>query len=301
MRSNNKTLNYNYVVYWFLGLLWGTNFLFMKMAVQVIQPAQVALLRIIFGMVPIIAFGLINKSLKLEHLRHSRHFLAMGLLAVVVPYLGFIKGTQLLASGAAGAISGIIPLMTALFAALFLPTDRMNSKKFIGLLLGFIGVAFIAHLDRLFNYSAYDAAYGAGYMLLGSLGYAAAMIYARKFITPLNLSSLALACYQIIAAAIVLSLVVPMRGAEIILQHPQAFLATSVGLGFLGTGLAFVLYYRIIEKLGAVTASSVFYIPPVMALIIGALIANEEIGPAQYAGALMILVGVSLTRNGDTK
>ncbi|KYG68766.1 hypothetical protein AZI87_05910 [Bdellovibrio bacteriovorus] len=273
----------------------------MKMAVEVIQPAQVALLRIIFGMMPIIAFGLINKSLNLEHLRHSRHFLAMGLLAVVVPYLGFIKGTQLLASGAAGAISGIIPLMTALFAALFLPTDRMNSKKFIGLLLGSIGVAFIAHLDRLFNYSAHDAAYGAGYMLLGSLGYAAAMIYARKFITPLNLSSLALACYQIIAAAIILSLVVPMRGAEIILQHPKAFLATSVGLGFLGTGLAFVLYYRIIEKLGAVTASSVFYIPPVLALIIGALIVKEEIGTAQYAGVLMILVGVSLTRKGDTK
>lgn len=291
-------IRFEYALYWILGVLWGTNFLFMKMAVQVISPTQVALMRVLFGLLPILLFALLRKALKREHLKHSKHFIAMGILAVVIPYLGFIKGTEYLASGSAGAISGAIPLMTALFASLFLPTDRLTPKKISGLILGFFGVALIAHIDRVLDYSARESLFGASFMLLGSLGYAAAMIYARKFITPLNIGSLPLACYQTAAAAVMLSVAVPFEGAEKIFEHPKALSALILGLGLLGTGVAFVIYYRIIEKLGAITASSVFYIPPVVALAVGALIANEEIGMAQYVGALMILFGVFLTRNG---
>lgn len=289
----------DYWLFWLLGLLWGTNFLFMKMAVQIITPLQAAWLRVIFGFLPILIFALTRHALKFQHLRHSGHFIVMGVLAVVVPYIGFIKGTQLLASGSAGAISGIIPLVTALFAALFLPTDRLTPKKCLGLGLGFLGVAMIAHLEHILDYSAHDAILGAGFMILGSLGYASAMIYTRKYITPLKLGSLPLACYQSAAAALILSLFVPLHGVEVIFVHPKALAALIIGLGLLGTGVAFVIYYRIIEKLGAVVASSVFYIPPMVALAVGGLIANEEIGLTQYLGVTMIVLGIFLTRNGD--
>ncbi len=62
-----------------------------------------------------------------------------------------------------------------------------------------------------------------------------------------------------------------------IIQAPQALVATLLGLGLLGTGLAYICYYYIIEQLGALTASSVTYIPPIVALAIGAGIMGETI------------------------
>ena len=68
----------------------------------------------------------------------------------------------------------------------------------------------------------------------------------------------------------------------------------ALGLGVLGTGLAFIIYYYIIDKLGAVSASSVAYIPPVVAIIIGVFLVGENIDPWEYLGAALILAGVVL-------
>jgi len=281
-----------------LGLVWGTNFLFMKEAVQVVSPLQVAWLRASFGALPIVVFALSRRSLAKADLRHVHHFAAMSVLSTVVPYVGFVKGTQLLQSGAAGAISGVIPLMTALFAALFLPSDRLSARKALGLVLGVAGVACVADVTRLLEASSRDALHGTWLMLLGSAGYASGMVYARRFVTPLKLSPLALAGYQTAGAAALLTLITPLRGVEALGHAPRALAAVALGLGLVGTGIAFILYYRIIERLGAITASSVFYVPPVVALLVGALVGHEGLSASQCLGTAVILLGVFLARNG---
>ena len=252
----------------------------------------------IFGALPILIFGLYRKSLKFADLKSAHHFMVMSVLSTVVPYLGFVKGTQYLKSGAAGAISGIIPLLTAVIAAAMLPTDKITAKRFLGLTFGFIGVAFVAHLIKILDYSSDDALYGTLFMLLGSAGYASGMVYARKFISPLGLNSVALATYQMAFACILLTIIVPTEGIGAILQDQNALLGLALGLGLMGTGIAFIMYYHIIERLGAVTASSVFYIPPVVALIVGAFIGKESISISQYFGGAIILLGVYLARSG---
>lgn len=290
-------LRFDYILFLFLGIIWGTNFLFMKMSVQVITPMQVAFLRVVFGAIPILLFGLVKKnSIRLSHIKFSHHFLFMGLLNTVIPYVGFIKGTQLLKSGVAGGISGIIPLMSASIAIIFLPEEKMNSRRVWGLILGFIGVALISNLSKVFDQSSNDELLGTVYMLLGSLGYAAAVIYAKKFVTPLKLNTLSLACYQTLAASFILAFVTPYDGIGSIFQSPIPLLALILGLGLLGTGSAFIIYYRLIEKLGAVTASSVFYIPPVVALLVGSVIAKEVIEPIQFFGTILVLAGVYLSK-----
>jgi len=281
-----------------LGLIWGSNFLFMKEAVREVSPLQVAWLRAVFGAVPILLFALSRRSMKREHLRHGHHFVAMALLSIVIPYVSFVKGAQLLPSGAAGAISGIIPLMTAVCAAVFLPSERLGAQKLAGLALGLLGVAVVADITRLFTASSSGALRGTLFMLLGSAGYAAGGVYARRFITPLNLGPLALAGYQTMGAALLLTVFAPKDGLEHVVHAPRALACLALGLGLLGTGIAFVLYYRIIERLGAVTASSVFYVPPVVALGLGALIVHEGLSLVQCAGTAIILLGVFLARNG---
>lgn len=86
-----------------------------------------------------------------------------------------------------------------------------------------------------------------------------------------------------------------------IIQAPQALVATLLGLGLLGTGLAYICYYYIIEQLGALTASSVTYIPPIVALAIGAGIMGETIEARDYASTALILLGVAIVALGGKK
>lgn len=290
----------HYAVFWFLGISWGSNFLFMKIAVQAIPPLQVVLLRMIFGALPIVAYGLYRRVMKRADFRYVHHFIAMGLINTIVPAFGFVKGTQYLPSGVTGALAGSIPLMTAVLATLLLG-DRLTPRKVAGLLLGCFGAMLVAQIGTLLEGNAQDILKGTLFTLLGCLGYAAAMVYARRFITPLGLSPVALAAYQMIFAVVIIALLVPADGIGGIMQHTDALLAVVIGLGLFGTGLAFIAYYYIIEHLGAAVSSSVFYVPPMVALLIGALVAGEWIAPLQFAGAGLILLGVYLAKSGGRR
>jgi drug/metabolite transporter (DMT)-like permease len=139
--STNKLV---YPAFALLGLIWGTNFIFMKWAAVWITPAQIVLLRILFGFVPILALAAIRRSLKWSHLRYTHHFFVMALLATAIYYFAFAKGTALLPSGIAGMLSGAIPLFSFLTAFAFLRQEPINRYTLFGLVLGFAGVLLIA-------------------------------------------------------------------------------------------------------------------------------------------------------------
>jgi drug/metabolite transporter (DMT)-like permease len=286
----------HYLAFAGLGIVWGTNFLFMKMAVSVLDPLQVVWLRVLFGSLPILTYALLRKSLKWSDLKNTHHFITMSLLANVLPYFFFVKGTQHLNSGVAGVISGTIPLMTVLFSILFLPSERVNQRKILGLILGFLGVTLIAYRQNTASAAFSGEAKGAVFMLLGSVGYATAMVYARMFITPLKMGALQLAAYQTFFGSLILTVTTSTQGIAVLWDHPDIILALVLGLGFLGTGCAFVMYYSIIEHLGAVTASSVFYIPPLVALLVGGIFMKETISLIQTFGTFLLLGGIYFAR-----
>jgi drug/metabolite transporter (DMT)-like permease len=110
---------------------------------------------------------------------------------------------------------------------------------------------------------------GVAYMLAGSMSVGCSFVYARKFISPLKLPAVALTTYQIGLAMVFLFLVTILRGIEAVFNDTRAWIGLIVGLGLCGTCLAYVIYYYIVDNLGAVAAAGVTYIPPVVALLIG--------------------------------
>ena len=134
------------------------------------------------------------------------------------------------------------------------------------------------------------------YMVAGSLSIGASFVYAKKFIIPLKIPAAALTTYQLGSGLLVLALLTDYRGIGHIFSSAHAAIGLIIGLGLLGTGLAYIIYYYIVEKLGAISASSVTYIPPVVALAIGALIVGEPIGLADYGAAILIIIGVILLK-----
>lgn len=286
-----------YPAFVLLGLIWGTNFIFMKWAAAWITPSQVVLLRILFGFLPILILAMSRRSLRWDHLKYIHHFLMMALLATAIYYFAFAKGTALLPSGIAGMLSGAIPLFSFLSALVFLRQEPINRYTALGLLLGFAGVLLIA---KPWNTGAMGVnLQGVFYMLLGSISVGCSFVYAKKFLVPKEISPLALSTYQIGLAFLIMCCATDFNGITRIQEDGLALAGLVVGLGLTGTGLAYVLYYFIVQHLGALKAAGVTYIPPVVALAIGGLLVHEPLSSQDFLAMLLILSGVYVLQMGQ--
>jgi len=277
-----------------LGVIWGSNFIYMKMAANLINPLQIVFFRVLFGFLPVVIYARLKGSLRWQHLRHAGHFFVMGMLATAIYYYGYAKGTSLLLSGVAGAVSGAIPLFAFVLAVLFIEEEKATRLKVVGVLIGFIGVVIMGRPSGADLTST--SLEGVAYMVAGSLSVGASFVYAKKFIIPLKIPAAALVTYQLGLGLLVLALFTDYGGLGKVFASTHTALGLIVGLGLLGTGLAYIIYYYIVERLGAVSASSVTYIPPVIALLIGAVLVGEPIGIEDYGATFLIFLGVLLLK-----
>ncbi|MEL7374793.1 MAG: DMT family transporter, partial [Pseudomonadota bacterium] len=185
-----------------------------------------------------------------------------------------------------------LPLFSMITAIILLSDERMSTSRAIGLLIGLVGVVAIA---RPFDAGIGTASMeGVLFMVIGSLSLGVSFVYARRFVTPLKLPAAALTTYQLGFASLILLIVTPMGDMGDIFSDTVASAGLIAGLGLFGTGIAYILYYFVIQKLGAVAASSVTYVPPVVALLIGALLVGEPIEALDYIATGCILAGVFL-------
>lgn len=287
-----------YVAYLALGIIWGTNFLYMKWATQLISPLQIVCLRVMSGFFPVLIYAISQRQIKRSHLRLAHHFLVMSLLATTLYFYCFVKGTALLNSGIAGVLSGLIPIFSVITASLFLKEEKITLLKSIGILVGFAGVLVVAN-----PWSTEGEGlnlYGILFMMLGSFSVGTSFIYAKKFLAGKQIPAAALTSYQMLFALLSMVLITDLEGIALIQSETKALVGLVLGLGVLGTGIAYILYYVIVSHLGAIVASSVTYIPPVVALFIGFFIAGEIITTADWIGMLIILAGVYVLRK-ETK
>lgn len=293
--SMNKLV---YPAFALLGVIWGTNFIFMKWAAMLISPIQIVLLRVLFGFIPILLLAFSRRALSWSDLRQSHHFIVMALLATTLYYLAFAKGTALLPSGIAGMLSGAIPLFTFLTAFLFLRQERITRLTITGLVIGFFGVILIA---RPWNASTDGISLSGVFLMIGgSLSLGCSFVYAKKFLVDKNLSPLTLSTYQMGFALLLLLMTTSFDGMERITSEPVALTALVLGLGVMGTGVAYVLYYFLVQQLGALKAAGVTYVPPVVALAIGTMLVNEPIHASDLLALTCIIVGVYVLQKGKT-
>ncbi len=285
-----------YAVFVLLGLIWGSNFIYMKLAAELITPAQVTLLRVLFGFLPLALAAWFRGVIRRDQLRHLPHFAVMAVLATALYYFAFAKGVALLPSGVAGVLTGSIALVTFLCALVFLPGERGGPLAFVGLGLGLAGVILVARpweagAERL-------NPEGILWMLAGVVSFGLSFVYARRFLAPHRLPPLALAFWQAGLALLMLLAVTDLSGIGRIARDGHAALGLVLGLGILGTGIAFLIYYYLLQELGAVAASGSTYLPPVVALGIGWM-TGERVGLPEIAAIALILLGVVVLQAGQ--
>jgi drug/metabolite transporter (DMT)-like permease len=284
-----------YVLFVLLGLFWGSNFIYMKWATELITPAQITLLRVFFGFLPLVFVAWRKGVIHRGQVRHLPHFLVMAVLATAFYYFAIAEGTALLPSGIAGILGGSISLFTTIATLVFLRAEKPNALMLAGVFVGFAGIVLIAQPWDGTNRTI-DLA-GVAWMLSATVILGVSYVYVRLFLSPHNFPPLALATWQTGLALVVLLLVVDRTGTSNILQDWHAAVGVAIGLGVLGTGMAFLIYYYLLQELGAVAASGATYITPNVALLIGRAV-GEEVGVLEIAAIILVLASIAMLQIG---
>jgi drug/metabolite transporter (DMT)-like permease len=272
-----------------LGAIWGSSFLFMKVALDAFSPVQLVAGRIVTGALTLMA---LSKILKVQLPREPRIWwlLAfMGLIANVVPFLLIAWGQQYITSAMASILNSTTPLFTATFAAIALAEERMNPLRALGVAIGFVGVAVIVGVDA-------GGSIGGQLLIVAAAAlYGVGFVFSRRNLAGRGLSPLALPAGQLLVSSVI---VIPLGvGDSLAFRAPVLGgieVASVLALGVLGTGVAFYLYYRLIEDVGATSASFVTFLIPVFGVFLGWLVLGERIGPNALLGAGIVIGGITL-------
>jgi drug/metabolite transporter (DMT)-like permease len=274
-----------------LGLIWGASYLFIKLAVAEIAPAQLVAARLLIATLTLLGPMLIGGRGLPRGRTLWRDLAVMGLLSSAAPFTLISWGETNVPSGVAAVLNATTPLFAVLFAHALVPEERVTLRSGLGVLVGFAGVAVLIGPDLASLATA--SALGELAVVGASACYAAAAVWARL---RLRGEPLALATGQMIAAFIWMVPVVLLFSRERPESVSWVAILSTLELGILGTGIAYLIYYWLIARVGAVRTTLVTYIIPVAGLILGAVFLAETVQWNAIAGLLLIALGISVVQ-----
>ncbi|MFS0704230.1 DMT family transporter [Cellulomonas sp. 179-A 9B4 NHS] len=273
-------------------LVWGSSFLFTKVGLEGLAPAQVALGRLLLGAVTLVVVMTVLRRRWPRDRRTWGHLTVIGVLLCVVPFQLFAWAGQHLASGLSSILNATTPLMTSLAVALVLPAERLTRRQGLGIAVGAVGVVVIVGPWTYLDGGGVAAPLPAVLACLGATAcYGLGMTYMRRFVTPLRLPAETVAAGQIAVAALVMLALAPaVARGPVTLTWPVVL--SMVGLGALGTGMAYVWNTRVVDTWGAQRASTVTYLTPVVGVVLGILVLDERLHWYEPVGGLLVVLGI---------
>ncbi|GIH24512.1 transporter [Acrocarpospora phusangensis] len=277
-----------------LAAIWGNSFFFIKVAVGALHPLQVSFGRMAVGALTLLIILYATGRRLPRDPRLWGHFAVASVTLTTIPFTLFGYGEQYVSSVLAAIWNATTPLCTLLFA-LVLRTEKVTAKRVTGLGLGFAGVMVVLGVWEPM----------AGGALMGSLAcftaaacYGLGGAYLGRFIVNRGEEPLVLATGQLVAGTVQLAVITPLAGLPLVdFSAPADAWASLLALGALGTGLAYLLLYRVQRLAGVTTTSTVTYLLPIFATVSGVAILDERLTWHQPVGAVIVLAAIALTQN----
>lgn len=281
----------DWLLFILLGFLWGSSFLFIKIGVDAgLQPFTLVTLRLFIGfglLVTVVAFA--REALPRDW-RMYVHLLVLGCINIALPFALITWAEQSVHSTLASVLNSAVPLFTIPIAALFLHNERITANRVAGLIVGFLGVVVLVGFDPA-ELAAGDLA--AELALIGAaVSYACGTVYARRHVHGLRPMIPALCQVGfglLVSAALAFTFERPME-----LSLPPEALLAVVWLGLLGSGAAYLVYFRLLHDWGATRTSLVAYLLPVFGIALGVLVLSEPLDARLVLGTALIIGGVAL-------
>jgi drug/metabolite transporter (DMT)-like permease len=272
-----------------LGLIWGSSFAWIKIAVEEIPPATLVAWRMSLGAVGMIGLLLVMRLPMPRQWRAWMPFFVLGAINAAIPIFLISWGEQFVDSGTAAVLNSLVPIFSLVIAGLALKTEPVTALRVAGLLLGFIGAALLASRELELR-SGISGLIGALAVVLAALSYAFGASYARHRIQRAHRYVVA-AGTLFFATVYMWALALVADGGVIVPAQLDTIVAV-LWLGILGSFVAYVLFFFLIEHLGATMASMVTYVFPVVGVGIGVLLLGELMDLRLAVGTLLVVVGI---------
>ena len=277
-----------------LAALWGTAFLFIKIAVVELPPVTLAATRIGIAAI-VLTLAVYARGLRLpSELAVWRRYLLLGVVGNALPFALISFGQTRVGSGVTGILMAVMPLVTLVLAHFFVQNERMVPGMLVGFLIGFAGLLALSGPEALLQLAGQASLLPyQGAILCGAVCYAVNTILTRRLATldPLVSSATVMWAAAAVITPIALGLDSPWR-----LRPSLGTIAATVWLGLAATALATIVYFRVVSSAGAIFLSLMNYIIPVVALAAGVAVFDEATPGTVLIGLALILGGLAVSR-----
>jgi drug/metabolite transporter (DMT)-like permease len=276
-----------------LALIWGASFMCIKVELDAgLAPVHVAFLRCALGAPTLLVILAATKDRLPRDRAFWGHVLVLGTLMNAAPFALFAYGETEVSSLLAGIFNALTPLMTLLFSIGMLPDEPPTKEKIAGLVVGFFGVLVVL---APWNGLGGGSLLGALACIAAATCYGIAFPYLRRHISGRPESGVAVSAAQVTLGGLLLLVFTPFSALPDDVPGVWAWIAI-VGLGALGTGVAYILNFNVVREAGAQTGSMVTYLVPVFAVVFGVTILGEPLSWHEPVGGALIIAGVALAQ-----
>jgi drug/metabolite transporter (DMT)-like permease len=281
------------VLYLALGIVWGCSFIFIKLGLEFLTPFGVAFVRCALGAATLLAWARYKKIALPKSRKIWLHLWVVSLLLNVIPGVFFALAETEVTSILAGIINAVTPLMTLLAIALVTRDEKPKFYQVLGILIGFVGVLTVLGAWKGLGENPLWAVL---ILLAAVTCYGFSFPYSRRFILPHKIQPESMAAAQVTTGATTLLPFFLFDGISQADYLPGPVFA-MLALGIFGSGFAYIWNFKIMTIAGSAIASSVTYLTPVVAVIVGVIFLKESLFWYEPVGALIVLFAVAIGQN----
>jgi drug/metabolite transporter (DMT)-like permease len=287
--SAARTNQIDWILFLALGFFWGSSYLFIKLAVDDFGTFTLVALRLIVGATLLWAVVLATRQVLPREPRIYGHLLVMALVNIAIPFLLITWAEQSVDSSLAAILTSPVPLFAIVLSAIFLHDEPMRVNGVVGLVVGFIGVVIITSPGLTGEGSSIT---GELALLGAAFSYAVGAVYSRRNVR--GLPPMIPAVFQVtfaFAITAVLALIIERPFAT----TPDAEAIFSIlWLGILGSGMAYLIVFRLFAHWGATRTTTVAYVIPVVGIVLGFLVLAEPVDAFLIIGTALVIAGIAV-------
>jgi drug/metabolite transporter (DMT)-like permease len=284
-----KLLQLKWIILIALALIWGSSFILIKKGLDGLNPFQLGSLRIIFCAVFLLIIGF--NSLKSIALHQWKYIALTSLFGTFIPAYLFAIAQTKVSSSICSILNSLTPLNTLILGAIVFGLNFRRNQIF-GIIIGLIGTSVLIFNGRAQGVSE-DNSYSI-FVLIATVCYATNVNLIKRYLSDMKPLSITTGNFLVMLVPAIFILYFTDFSAKIDLQATQHAMIFVMILGIVGTGVANVIFYKLIQISTPIFASSVTYLIPIVACLWG-ILDNEMLTPLQFLGAFIILIGVYLS------
>ena len=291
--TRGKTSSSNWLpAYLILGFVWGCSFIFIKLGLEFLTPFGVAFVRCALGALTLLLIAKWRGYSLPKDPMVRFHLWVVAVLLNVIPGIFYAWAETVVTSVLAGIINAVTPLMTLLAIMAVNRQEKPKAFQIIGLFIGFLGVLTVL---GAWNGLGDNPLWAIVVLMSAVTCYGISFPYTRRFVMPHGLKSESVVSMQLLLAALTLLPFFLFNGVERYEYMPGPLLA-MLALGVFGSGLAYLWNFKVMELAGSAIASSVTYLTPVVAIIVGIIFLGEKVTWYEPVGGLIVLLGAAIAQ-----